>query len=334
MKNDLKPPCLLSFSKKPRVLYVADVQNWSFDIKGKQYKNHLPQYEIDIGYAIKDLPQEYQGLYWEDLLDKNHYDIVWHLHGQNISSVGDLSNFIAEMNSKGTQVVLTQNNVEPVEVIKSDLKRYAAFNAISVNNPWAYKTFKEVGFQNVYKTYDGVDLDVFGHDVPILYRDFKVFFSSSKMRLEHKGYPIWLKVKEMLAPDPEIQFVEIITDSFSNKRTPQEMNEIYNECQVFVCLSVSEGGPCTLLEAAACGCVPIMTNVGYCEYFKNSFIIKRTALDCAEKILYLKDNIDVLVNMSRGINKEILPWHDKLMSQHWGYFLQQVMLKKKGFQLI
>lgn len=334
MRNDLSPRSLYDFSVKPRVLYVADVPNWSFDIKGRQYRRFLPQYEIDIGYAVKKLPFEYEGLYWRDLLEKNHYDVIWHLHSQNMAGSEDLYRFVVEMNAKGTQVILTQNNVEPLEAIKHDLKRYAAFNAISVNNPWAYKIFKEAGFQNIYKTYDGVDLDVFGHDMPILYRDFKIFFSSSKMRLDHKGYPIWLKVKEMLSVDPEIQFEEVITDSFSNKRTPEEMNKIYNECQVFVCLSISEGGPCTLLEAAACGLVPVMTKVGYSNYFKNSFIIERTAQACVDKILYLKDNTDVLINMSRGISKEILPWHDKLMSQHWGYFLQQAILKKKGFHLI
>lgn len=112
------------------------------------------------------------------------------------------------------------------------------------------------------------------------------------------------------------------------------MNQIYNDCQVYVCLSISEGGPCTLQEAAACGVVPIMTKVGYCDYFENLFIIPREAKACAEKIEYLKDNPDVLFRMSLGISKEILPWHDKFMARHWGFFLQKALVCKKGLTLV
>jgi len=328
---NLNPPHLFEYSIKPKVLYVADVPNWSFDIKGHQYRKYLPQFEIDIGYARCDLAPEFG--YWEDMMRQKKYDVIWHLHGYNVPGYDRWFAFVADQNKKGTQFILTQNEVTPLELIQNDLRRYAVFNALSVNNPWAFENFSKAGFSNIYTTFDGVDLHVFGPDMPIQKRKFKVFFSSSIVRLDHKGYPIWQRVKELLAHRTDIEFVEILTDSFNNKRTPEEMNSLYNECQVFVCLSISEGGPCTLHEAAACGCVPIMTKVGYCDYFKNLFIIDRNAEACAEKILFLKDNPEILFNMSRGISKEILPWHDKFMSQHWGHFIQQSLLKKKGIKL-
>lgn len=334
LKSDLKPPILLEFSKKPKILYVADVPNWSFHIKGNQYKKYLPQYDIDIGFTTQELQADYKNLYWQEMIANNHYDVIWQMHSHNIFGKQDLINFVYQMNKKGTQVVLTQNEVTPVEAIKADIQRYAAFNSLSVNNPWAYENFKSVGFDKVHKTYDGVDLHVFGPDIPVQKRKFKVLFCSSKMRLEHKGYHIWQKTREILQNEEGIEFVELITDSFNNKRTPEEMNVIYNECQVYVCLSISEGGPCTLQEAAACGVVPIMTKVGYCDYFENLFVIPREAKVCAEKILYLKNNHEVLYKMSHGISKEILPWHDKLMSQHWGYFLQDAVMRNKGCSFV
>lgn len=334
MNSDLNPPLLLEFSKKPNILYVADVPNWSFHTKGKQYRKYLPQYEIDIGFATQDLKDDYKGLHWHEMLSKKHYDVIWHMHSHNIFGRQDLVNFVQFMNKKGTQVILTQNEVTDVENVKADIQRYAAFNSLSVNNPWAYEIFKSLGFNNVYKTYDGVDLHIFGPDVAIQKRNFKVLFCSSKMRLEHKGYQIWQEVRKILKNAEGIEFVEVITDSFNNLRTPEEMNEIYNQCQVYVCLSISEGGPCTLQEAAACGVVPIMTRVGYCEYFKNLFVISREAQACIEKILFLKENQDVLYKMSHGISKEILPWHDKFLSQHWGYFLQQAVMRNKGHHLV
>lgn len=331
--HDIRPPKLFDFSVKPKVLYVADVPNWSFDIKGRQYRKYLPQFEIDIGFARKDIAPEYQGQFWAHMMKQKKYDVIWHLHGYNVPHHRELLQLVSQLNEQGTQMILTQNEVTTYENICRDIQRYAAFNALSVNNPWAYENFSRAGFSNIYKTYDGVDLDTFGPDVPFKKRKFKVFFSSSLIRLDHKGYPIWQEVKRLLAHRPDIEFVEVLTDSFANKRTHQEMNVIYNECQVFVCLSVSEGGPCTLHEAAACGLVPIMTEVGYCHHFKNLFIIPRTAEACVDKILYLKDNPTILAKMSEGISKEILPWHDKLMSQHWGHFVQQAILRQKGIKL-
>lgn len=326
--HDIKPPLLFDFSNKPKVLYIADVPNWSFDIKGKQYIKYLPQLEIDIGYASKELSPE--GQHWEEMILKKRYDVIWHLHAWNFGSDNEsMHEFVRDQNRQGTQVILTQNEVTPLEAILGDIKRFSGYNCISVNNPWAYNNFLRAGFTNIFTTFDGVDLNVFGHDKPIHKRKFKVFFASSTMRLEHKGYYILQEVKKLLADYPDIEFVEIIADSMNNKRSQEEMNAIYNDCQVFVCLSVSEGGPCTLQEAAACGLVPIMTRVGYCDYFKNLFIIERDAKNCAEKILYLKNNPEVLYNMSKGISKEILPWHDKNMSQHWGYFAQRAILARK-----
>jgi glycosyltransferase involved in cell wall biosynthesis len=324
----ITPLQLCQFTTKPRVLYVADVRNWSFDIKGREYRKYLPQYDIDIGYAHSALKNEPE--YWENMLGWRKYDIIWHLHADNISRSDYLGHFVRQHNRQGRMVVLTQNNVLSVEEIRSEAKRYAAFNVLSVNNPWSYQNFLDAGFPNVYTCYDGVDLTTFGPDTPFHKRPFRVLFTSSKMRLEHKGYPIWQRVRELLKDRPDIEFEEVIADSFSNTSTPQQMNDIYNQCQVFACLSVSEGGPCTLLEGAACGLVPIMTRVGYSEYFENAIIIERDAEACAEKIVWLKDNPDLLLEMSRGISKEILDWSDRKMSQHWGYVLERAMILKKG----
>jgi Glycosyl transferases group 1 len=325
--SELDPPTLLEYSIKPNILYIADVPNWSFDIKGHQYKKYLPQFKIDIGYVLNPDPEKK----WQNMILSKKYDVIWFQHQQNISYENIVS-FISKQNKKRTQVICTINEVLSEAQIKNEIKLLSAYNAISVNNPWVYDNFKRLGF-DVYKTYDGVDLNTFGPDKPIQTRDFKVFFSSSLARLEHKGYYLFQDVKKILEKRKDIQFVEIITDSYNNKKTPVEMNEVYNQCQVFVCLSLSEGGPCTFQEAAACGLVPIMTRVGYADYFDNIFVIERNAEECAKKIVYLKENPEILIKKSYGISKEILPWHDKFISQHWGYFVQKVILKSKGIKL-
>jgi glycosyltransferase involved in cell wall biosynthesis len=50
--------------------------------------------------------------------------------------------------------------------------------------------------------------------------------------------------------------------SFLGFREEQELLELYNLADFFILPSFSEGLPVTLLEAMACGCVPITTDVG------------------------------------------------------------------------
>lgn len=340
MSQDIKPPMLFEFSVKPKVLYVADLPGWDQDIKGHQYRKHLPQFDIDIGYSRQGTSP-----FWEDMLKEKKYDVVCCNNIPNLSHYQapkyvplnfgtkfnsyyeELLAFIREQNQAGTQLVLTQD-----EANRQDIRRYAAFNALAVNNPKTFDDFDRAGFGGIYRTYDGIALDVFGPDVPIQNRRFKVFFTSSVIQPEEKGYPIWQEVRRILNDRKDIEFVELLTDSFSNK-TPEQMNELYNSCKIFVCLSLAENGAASLHEAAACGLVPITTKVGYSEYFKNLFIIDRDAMSCVEKIIYLNDHQDVLAKMSQGISKEVLPWDMRLMSQHWGYFIQQTVMRKKAFLL-
>ena len=337
MNHDIRPPLLFEFSVKPKVLYVADLPDWKQDTKGQLYQKFLPELDIDIGYSRQGTTP-----YWEDMLKQKRYDVVCCNNIPNVShyqtpkyvppSFGpkfnsyyeDLLSFIREQNKAGTQVVLTQDEAD-----RQDIRRYAAFNAFAVNNPKAFKDFTQAGFEDIYKTYDGIDLDVFGPDVPIQNRRFKVFFTSSVMQPEHRGVSIWKEVKNLLASQPDIDCEELFTDSFFSN-SPEQLNELYNSCKIYVSFALSEGGSCDLLRAAACGLVPIIFRTEYCDHFNNLLTIARSATSCVEKILYLHDNQDILNKMSQGICKEILPWDMKLMARHWGHFIQRAVMRKKA----
>lgn len=63
-------------------------------------------------------------------------------------------------------------------------------------------------------------------------------------------------------------------------KTPEEMLAWYNRASYVLCASATEGGgPNFLMEAAACGCVPITTSVGSVPEFAradNAVVVERT----------------------------------------------------------
>lgn len=304
-------PNIQSNFKVLKVLYVADTPNWSFHFKGIEYKKFLQQFDIDIAFASEN---------WIDQANSLKYDIIVHLHEQYIKDIEDLKLFILQQNSQGTKVVLTINEVICPYDLMMKKNKLLLYNNISVNNPYVLQSMNRLGFKNISITYDGVDLKTFKSQTEFEKREFSIFFSSSLMRLSHKGYNILQDVKKTLSKYKDINFIEVYSDSYKNKRTWQDMNELYNSCKIFLCLSLSEGGPCTLLESAACGCVPVSTDVGYTNYFKSCSIIERNVKSCVEKILELKNNPEILYKKHKNILDEIKLWDSKLMSQQWGNF--------------
>lgn len=294
-----------------RILYVADTPNWSFHFKGVEYKKFLPQFDIDITFADQN---------WIEQVNSLKYDVIVHLHEQYIKDIDDLKFFISKQNSHGTKVVLTINEVICPYDLMMKKNKLLLYNCISVNNPYVLQSMERLGFKNTFLTYDGVDLQTFKVEKEFEKRNFSVFFSSSYMRLGHKGFKILQDVKNILADYKDINFVEVYSDSYKNKRTWQDMKDLYNSCKIFLCLSLSEGGPCTLLESAACGCVPISTDVGYTNYFKSCKIIERNAKSCVEALLHYRENPNLLFDNHKKIVEEIKIWDSKLMSQQWGNF--------------
>jgi L-malate glycosyltransferase len=50
--------------------------------------------------------------------------------------------------------------------------------------------------------------------------------------------------------------------AFLGRRNREELRELYNLADIYAQISYSEGLPRALIEAMACGCIPIVTNVG------------------------------------------------------------------------
>lgn len=313
---------LYSYNYKPKILYVSNYPDSDQTLKGKQYQKYLYQFDIDITYGVD----------WKSAILQKKYDVICFLNEKIVDH-----DFIKKQNKIGTQVIISKYFfVDKSNIIKNK-NIFSSYNGLSTNNHLTYKNFINNGFNNPFKILDGINLNVFGIDKNFENRKFKIVFISNVEDIKYKGYDIWNEIKNKMPNFSEgIEFLEIITTNNYNI-TPEEMNEIYNECKILISFNPPEFNSTNVLEASACGVVSITTPHENCDYFKNIYIIEKTehiAQDYMTRILYLKNNPKILNDMSKGISQEILAWDDKNLCNQWGEFIQQTLINKKGLSLL
>lgn len=110
---------------------------------------------------------------------------------------------------------------------------------------------------------NGVDTDFWKPTRPIEGRS-RVLWCGSSSVSKMKNYHNVIAPLGQLLKEEGLDFsfrpIDHIDDSVF---TPEEQRDWYNTADVVVCASSSEGGgPSYLMEAAACGCIPVTTEVG------------------------------------------------------------------------
>ena len=116
------------------------------------------------------------------------------------------------------------------------------------------------------------------------------------------------------------------------------MVAIYQQADVFIVSSETDGTPCGALEAAACG-RPIISNAigNMPEFIKdgyNGFIVPREVNAYIEKLKYLKENRDKLIEMGANARKTVEEgWTWKIQSENYRKMFKTI-LDKVGLRAI
>ena len=100
----------------------------------------------------------------------------------------------------------------------------------------------------------------------------------------------------------------------------------YNQLDVYLCASSSEGFSLSVLEASACGRPVISTRVGGCEDLivdgENGFLVDRDIAAFAEKLRFLNNDRTLLARMGHK-NREVIEtnWSWKVRAKDWLDFI-------------
>jgi len=222
----------------------------------------------------------------------------------------------------GSKIIVTIhgsdiNKIERSRILRNLLKIFDRVLCVSHKQYEILSQF--ISKKKLFYVGNGVNVDFYKPNRPYLDRK-KIILSVGNLRWQ-KNYNLLIEAFSMIhkinkdwklvicgeGPDrKEIQ--ELIKSKKLGRHVflkgylnQEDIKKWMQLSRIFVMSSKVEGFPKALLEAAACGCACVSTNVGDCDYFLKDigFIAKNNKYDLANKILKL-------INSSSLSNKKSL----------------------------
>ena len=328
---------------KPKIAIIIDTEGWAFSNGAKQIKKNLCQfYDIDIipmdvfgdnvvklfllgtdynlmffmwrgliSWIYSDFSKDYirkLGFEYEEFLDK-------YLRKRNIVT-GIYDHLFIETEKARTDFIL--ENVKDYIVCSEKLKAI----------------YQKYDKKPSYVIADGVDLELFkmkdlqkynnleNRNIRIGWTGNSKFTDENDDDLKGLNKIIRPAVSELVEEGYQIELN--VADRNVKKIPHNEMPEYYNNIDVYVCASRTEGHPDPVLEAMACGVPVISTDVGIVtEVFgdkQKEFIIERSKDELKKKIIELLKNKQTLQELSKENIEHIQDWSWKKKSELYKEF--------------
>jgi hypothetical protein len=236
-----------------RCLIIADTENWAFANRARALVRHAPDdLCMDVTYY-----------------DAGHLDyVVWSLYDVILCLPPNiLSSLRRVLVSSGCSVPIVACHNSGIGRRRDTFyESLLSSEYVIVNNYGAWQNFRlsmdPCHFRACHIS-NGLDRAIFRVNRRLESRPDKVIWVASRQKMDAedvKGIDV-LGSLAVLLPNMGFQTDFRWVDSGAG-RTPEQMSDWYNSAGYVVCTSRSEGTPNYLLEAAACGCVPISPPVG------------------------------------------------------------------------
>ena len=303
-----------------RVLLVCDRPNWAYDAIARALAKYNCSDDLELTvFHLKGCEKELKR-------QRRRYDGFFVLGWQLLDAASflDPSRTLTGIHSHHSfdgRRTQPDVSVPPPQRLIDILAAQRGVNAVSRR---LADLFTTSGLASVVYTPNGVDTELFRPTLEISTDGpLRIGFSGSKKHDWRKG------VSEFIAPAAEVVGVELqVAMPVEGKYVPQqEMPEFYNNVDVYVCASSSEGFSLSVLEAAASGRPIVSTRVGGSEDLiedgVNGFLVDRDVEAIREKLVLLRDNRELVRRMgaeSRRIVEQRWSW--QLRAPAWHDFIR------------
>lgn len=276
-------------TKRPagRVLIIIDKRGWSYDTiaRGLVRFNDNESLILDIAAADEDSAfiarahKQYDLVFplgWTDVLSKDK-DCPFRARLPFIPADRLITGIHSHRAWDGYRSTPDHSPVPPPELILK-LGELRGINTVSRR---LYNIFQHAGLSNLTLTENGVDTDLFNISRPVVAdprMPLVLGFCGSKEIAKHdrlKGY------SEFVAPLNDLPNVrvKVLGARGEHQVAREDMPALYNQIDLYVCASASEGFSQSVLEAAACGRGILSTRVGGSEDLiipgHNGFLVPR-----------------------------------------------------------
>ncbi len=333
--------------KKKKILFIIDVEGWTFEILANKLKENLNDaYEIDI------LPGSFfEGNMVKLFIFTNKYDLI-HFFWRGYLSLIDnnnMDNYILSMGYEKEEFytkfinskIITTSVCDHLYLDEKEKWRtnevFKYINSYFVTSKKLYDIYENINKEKLYGVInDFVDLNIFKPVIGRKYnnKDKFVFgwvgnsnFVGPNGEEDLKGVNYILKpaINELKQEGYNIKLK--LLDSAQGIIPNEKMPKFYGDIDVYICTSSTEGTPMPVLEAMASGLPVISTDVGIVkEAFgkkqKELILEERTVEALKSKIKYIIKNYDICEELSKENIESIKKFSINNISQKYYDFFE------------
>lgn len=238
-----------------KIVIIADTGAWAFANRANALKRYCPK-DLEIHIAHGDtLPIE--------RIPLRRYDLVFLL---NTIKAVEVRRLLREQRVDIPLVISHNSGVGRRREMLLETMQVADYTVINNHAVWSELIGIARSDIRCCNISNGVDLTTFNVTTPIEDRPHRILWAGSHMKAEDpddvKGFhrvigPLYCEVRDHTEWD-----MHVLVAKRGAAKNPPEMAAWYNEGSYLVCPSTSEGTPNIVLEAAACGCIPVCQAIG------------------------------------------------------------------------
>ena len=257
-----------------KVLIIADVRGWAYDKRAHALKKYAPEnFEVDITY-VHEVPKDLTSY---DLVYNIDYSFTEHIK-QRLRNQSAKAKLVNSHNADHQRAHAEfERSMQHCDyVICNNYKAWEHFGkrpkSCNISNGVDLKHFEVIG-NPINRKMKAIWVGPAGKGLHDILEPLQKARPDVEFELRVKTGKEWDPVTHL--PDPEM----VLNDD--------QMLELYNLSRFVICCSETDATPNYLLEAMACGCVPITTRVGNMLEFRNQsacVYVNRTVEDFSRGI--------------------------------------------------